>query len=59
MQIGLHKEFLMLTYQELDLCQSEKKRLMKFKKRSLAKTFKNTSFRLFALQPSTGKMIKR
>ena len=30
---------------------------MKFKKRSLAKTFKNTSFRLFALQPSTGKMI--
>ena len=25
MQIGLHKEFLMLTYQELDLCQSEKK----------------------------------
>ena len=25
----------------------------------LAKTFKNTSFRLFALQPSTGKMIKR
>ena len=28
---------------------------MKFKKRSLAKTFKNTSFRLFALQPSTGK----
>ena len=33
--------------------------LMKFKKRSLAKTFKNTSFRLFALQPSTGKMMKR
>ena len=32
--------------------------LMKFKKRSLAKTFRNTSFRLFALQPSTGKMIK-
>ena len=32
---------------------------MKFKKRSLAKTFRNTSFRLFALQPSTGKMIKR
>ena len=27
---------------------------MKFKKRSLAKTFKNTSFQLFALQPSTG-----
>ena len=35
------------------------KHLVKFKKRSLAKIFKNTSFRLFALQPSTGKMIKR
>ena len=32
--------------------------LMKFKKPSLAKTFRNTSFRLFAVQPSTGKMIK-
>ena len=32
---------------------------MKFKKRSLAKTFKNTSFRLFVQQPSTGKMINR
>ena len=31
----------------------------KKKKRSLAKTFKNTSFQLFALQPSTGKMIKK
>ena len=32
---------------------------MKFKKQSLAKTFKNMSFQLFALQHSTGKMIKR
>ena len=29
---------------------------MKFKKRSLAKTFKNTSFWPFALQPSMGKI---
>ena len=36
-----------------------KENFMKFKKRSLAKTFKNTSFRLFALQPSTGKMIAK
>ena len=36
-----------------------KENFMKFKKRSLAKTFKNTSFRLFVLQPSTGKMIAK
>ena len=36
-----------------------KENFMKFKKRSLAKTFKNTSFRLFALQPWTGKMIAK